>query len=444
MTREQLDGLYLTMLGIFIFIFLGLAFEIANPTSLSDFKALYYPARTLVQQRDPYAVTEVMRAYLAEGKSNLADTAKEHQIATQNLYPPTALLLIAPVALLMWGPAHVLWLIICIGCFIVAVFLISNLGATYEPAFAGLLVFLVLANSELLVLTGNIAGVSISLGAVAVWCFLQERFVVAGVLCLAISLAVKPHETCLVWLYFLLAGGVYRKRALQSLLVVLAIGLPAVLWVWHLSPNWLQEMHTNLIAFSQHGAMNDPGPASSGGHGPDMLINLQTVFSLLRDDPRFYNPASYLVCALLLLFWAGITLWAKPSRRRVWLALASVAALSMLPVYHRQLDAKLLLLTVPACAMLWAEGGLTGKLALLVNSTAFVFTGDLSWSIILGVIGKLNLPATHLVSQIFVAAQALPAPLALLFMCIFYLWVYARSARDLADDKSALGRVAQA
>jgi len=34
----------------------------------------------------------------------------------------------------------------------------------------------------------------------------------------------------------------------------------------------------------------------------------------------------------------------------------------MLVTYHRPFDAKLLLLAVPACAMLWAEGGRIGGL----------------------------------------------------------------------------------
>ena len=61
---------------------------------------------------------------------------------------------------------------------------------------------------------------------VAVWCFIRERFVPAGILCLAVSLAVKPQDAGLVWLYFLLVGGVYPKRALQTLVAMLALGLP--------------------------------------------------------------------------------------------------------------------------------------------------------------------------------------------------------------------------
>jgi hypothetical protein len=88
----------------------------------------------------------------------------------------------------------------------------------------------------------------VSLSAVAVWCFLRERFVLAGILCLAVALAVKPQDSGLVWLYFLRAGGVYRKRALQTLLATAVLSLPGVLWVWHASPHWFAEWQSNVAA----------------------------------------------------------------------------------------------------------------------------------------------------------------------------------------------------
>ena len=168
------------------------------------------------------------------------------------------------------------------------------------------------------------------------------------------------------------------------------------------------------------------GCLRTGAHGLNMLVSLQAVISVFRDDPRIYNPVSYLVFAPLLLVWAFITLRSRPAPRRTWLALAAIAALTMLPVYHRQTDTRLLLLTIPACAMLWAEGGLIGWLAILINSAGFVLNGDLSWAIFFGLISHLRLPATPLSGQILVAVQAFPAPLILLVMGIFYLWVYAR------------------
>ena len=189
------------------------------------------------------------------------------------------------------------------------------------------------------------------------------------------------------------------------------------------------ELHANLLAISARGGLVDPGHASMAGHGLAMVISLQAVFSFMRDDPQFYNLASYLVCAPLLLIWAIVTLRNRPSPRQAWLGLAVIAALSMLPVYHRQYDAKLLLLAVPACVLLWAEGDAVGRLALGVTAAGIFVTGDLPWVAVLGLIRWMHLPATWLMQQVVAAVQVLPVPLILLLMSVFYLWVYARQSR---------------
>jgi hypothetical protein len=330
--------------------------------------------------------------------------------------------------MLPWGPAHLLWLMLTIGSLIFASFLIWNLGADDAPIVSGALIGVLLANSEVLVITGNAAGIAISLCVVAVWCFLRERFIPAGILCLALSLALKPHDTGLVWLCFLLVGGVHRRRALQTLLVAVAINLPVILWVTYVAPNWVGELRANILAYSAHGGINDPGLSSIGAHGLGMMVSLQTVISVFWEEPRFYNLVTCLICAPLLLLWAFTALRSRPSAKRTWLALAAIAAFTMLPVYHRQIDTRLLLLTVPACAMLWAEGGVIGRLALLINSAAFVLTGDLPWVVVLSLIGRLHLSATRLSGWIVMAVQVFPIPLILLLMGIFYLWVYVRSS----------------
>ena len=197
----------------------------------------------------------------------------------------------------------------------------------------------------------------------------------------------------------------------------------------------MQELSSNISSLSVHGGLNDPSPASSGAHGIGMVISLQAVLSFFRDDPRFYNPAAYLICGVLLLVWSFKTLRSRITPAGGWLALAAVAPLSLLPVYHRQGDAILLLLTVPACAMLWAEGGRVARLALLVNAAGFVLTGDVTWAIILGPLNDLHLTLTRQAGQILVAALVFPAPLILLTMAIFYLWMYMRRAQNPASPE---------
>jgi hypothetical protein len=76
--------------------------------------------------------------------------------------------------------------------------------------------------------------------------------------------------------------------------------------------------------------------------------------------------------------------------------------------------------------MLWAKGGLIGRLALLVNTAGFVVTGDLSWAIYYGLTNNLYLSRAGLSGQILTAVQVFTVPLILVVMGDFYLWVYLR------------------
>jgi hypothetical protein len=426
MTKARLDGLYFLLIGSVVFLFLSAVLQNASAPTI-DFRGLYYPARCLLQHCDPYREGEVLRFYQAAGADSSVDSVTAiHSHFLRNPYPPTAFSLTVPFAMLPWEPARVLWMMLTVSSLILASFLAWDLGADDAPILSGAMIGFLIVNVEAIMILGNAAGILVSLCAVAVWCFLRERFIPAGILCLAVSLAVKPQNAGLVWLYFFLAGGAYRKRAWQTLLATIAIGLPTVLWVWHVVPHWIEEWHSNALPALNVTGLTDPGLAPTGGHGPFMVMDLQVVFNFFWNDPRIYNSAAYLVCAPLLLVWAIVTLRSRPSPTRARLALAAIVPLSLLPVYHRLYDAKLLLLTVPACAMLWAGGGLAGRLALLVNAGAFVLTGDLLWSVFYAFITTLHLPAAGLPGRMLMAAQVFPAPLILLVMAIFYLWVYAR------------------
>jgi hypothetical protein len=261
----------------------------------------------------------------------------------------------------------------------------------------------------------------------------------AGILCLAISLAIKPHDAGLVWLYFLLAGAPYRKRALQSLLITAVLGLSAFLWLSLAAPHWMQDWQSNLSTIASPGGINEPGPVALTGRSAFAVIDLQAAISVFRDDPRIYNPASYLFCGALLLAWAARTLRSSFSRTRAWIAMAAIVPITMLVTYHRPWDAKLLMLTVPACAMLWAEGGPIAWIALLVNSMGMLLTADITLAIISNIANKLHLDTTNIFGQMLTVVMIRPASLILLVMSMFYLWVYLRREFPQAKNIMAPG-----
>jgi hypothetical protein len=256
---------------------------------------------------------------------------------------------------------------------------------------------------------------------------------VAGVLCLAISLALKPHDTGLVWLFLLLARGAYRKRALQTLVVTVALSVPAAFWVTQSSPHWMMELHNNLAATSATGDISDPGPTSMSAGSFPMIIDLQTVISVFRDDPRIYNPVTYLLCVALMGLWAFTTLRSSISPKRDWLALAAIAPLTILVTYHRSYDARLLLLTVPACAILWTEGGRTRWLALGMNTLAILLTADIPLAFFFHLTSNYHWDPASLSGKMLTVLLLRPAPLILLAIALFYLWVYMRFVFDRAS-----------
>ncbi|MGA2219593.1 MAG: glycosyltransferase family 87 protein, partial [Terracidiphilus sp.] len=426
------------LFGCAVFLVLGFSVGLTARVPMIDFKPIYLSARCLIEHGDPYSESDMTRVYQAQKSIPYANTEVMREAGTRIIYLPTVFLIAVPFAILPWNAAHVLWMMLVVGSILVAAFLMWSTAADYAPIISGILTGLFIANSEVLIVLTNAAGVAVGLCVVAVWCLLRERFVAAGVLCLAISLAIKPQDGGLVWLYFFLAGGLYRKRALQTLAATLAIGLPGVLWVSLAVPNWITEWRANILAFSTNGGLVDP--ARGGRNVAETLVNLQRVTCALWSDPHIYNAAAYLFCAPLLLAWMFFVLCSKPSPASAWLALAAIAPLSLLPVYHHIYDAKLLLLTVPACAMLWKKGGSTAKLALLVNVAALALAGDLSFALLLASARSL---AGGLSGPMKVALEAMPIPLGLYILSMFYLWIFMRnySTHDLAAGTTERSRV---
>jgi hypothetical protein len=213
---------------------------------------------------------------------------------------------------------------------------------------------------------------------------------------------------------------------------MMVLALPALFWVSSVAPQWRPELRANLSTTSAHGDISDPGPDSIHAKGSaDIIIDLQTVASIFRDDPRFYNPLSYLICGGLLLVWSITTLRTQMAAGAAPFALASIAALSMLATYHRPYDAKLLLLAMPACAVLWSEGGLEAWIALGVTTAATVLTGDIPLGILAMLTKNLNASTMGFMQKIITLPLIRPAPLALLAMAIFYLWIYVHRARKI-------------
>jgi hypothetical protein len=408
-----------------VFLVIGSALRHVSPIEMGDFKVVYYSARCLLQNGDPYKESDVLRVYQAEGRENPSEPIPDRQVKTRFFYPPTAFLFTLPFAVVGFSAGKVLWTILLAASLILASLLVWDIGASYAPLVSGALAGALLMNSFWLYMVGNAAAIAVSLCVIAVWSFYRERFLLLGVLCLAVSLAVKPNDSGLVWLFLLLAGRPFRKRALQAFAAFAVLSFPIILWVTHVSPHWLAELRSNMASFFTIGGIVDPAVTGMAGRNMDSLVQLQSFISVLFRRPAAYNFISTAVCAPLILFGALLTVVRGRTAHGIWLALAVAAPLSMLPTYHLQHDAKLLLLTIPACAMLWSQRNPVGRLALLFTSAAIVISGDIFSGVRIVLTHGILVPKANLPSELTTAVLTRPAPLILLATAIFYLCRYA-------------------
>jgi hypothetical protein len=430
MKRSRVDSLCFLVLGSAAFLLFGFLQSKAG-FPLMDFRVVYYSAQCLLHHCDPYSQSDVLRLYAQHADLSWA-SATDRLVLGGNPYLPTEFSFTFLFGLMPFGPAQLLWLVLIAGGAILASFAVWDLSADHAPVIAAILLCFCLANSGSVIYFGNPAGVAVPLCILATWCFIRERLVKSGVLCLAFSLVLKPQDAGLIWLFFLLWGGIFRRRALQTLAVVAALSLPATLWVTHVSPHWLRELRSIEQQFFEHGGINNPNSA----HGTLAITSLQPIFSYFWDNPRIYHILTFVVCAPLLAVWLAVTVKSRPSRAKPYFALAAIAVLSLLPVYHRQYDAKIIILTIPALAMLWSEGGSTRWIALFVSLQGYLLTADLAWTIFVGYLVKshlLHMNEAGNFGPTMTPVMNFPVPISLLIMGMFYLWVYARRAHSRSD-----------
>lgn len=412
-----------------------------GPLKMPDFAAIYYAGRCALHHHDPYNPDQLLADFRAETAGAPVDplgAKKARDVLTICDNVPTALLLVLPLALLPWALAANTWMILTAALLALAAYLAWDLAGNRSPLLAGTMAAFLLANCEALLIVGNLAGLTIGLCVVAIWCFLKDRYALAGVVLLGISLVLKPHDSGLIWLYFLLAGGAVRKRALQSLAVAAGLCALAAIWIAPVSLHWIPELRNNLSALSAPNGASDPYLSGSTSRTGGGIIDLQAAVSIFKNDPRFYNLFSYLVSGSLILAWGIAVLRRRFSQESALFALAAISALSMLPIYHRPNDAKLLMLAIPACAALWAAKGPRRWMALAFTAAAILGSSDIPLLSLTIVTRNLPTYPTTLSARLLDLLLLQPVSLILLATGCFYLWVFWRFGAARVEPRQAV------
>ncbi len=470
----QLLGLCLVLLGCLAFARRGYLDERTTLQGF-DFKPVYSSTLCLIEGCDPYDSAQIEQAYLRHG----GDASDLRPFRPWNAnYPPSALFLTIPLALLPFPLARTLWLGLGMLLFCAAALASADLctacpgpqdrsSANRRHPFgvlgvqAALAVFV--ASSTILVMLGQPAMYSISLVVLAVWSFLRRRALPLGVLAFAVSLTLKPHIGALLWLFFLLSSGgdssvpatghaaartvSHRRLALYTLAATLVLMAPGLMLAAHhpASAHWPQELHHNLVEIASSGQASNPGPTNDEVAS---IASLEALFALRHDSPHFYNLAAY--ATFLPFFLAWLYLLPRRSGQAVshrttgrgnvsaadLTALAAAAALSFLPIYHRQYDTRLLLLIFPAVAALACRYRWLGSAALALSALATVTLSHQFVHLAPTMAARLVRHGKALHGVPWLALNR-PLPLTLLLLSAFFLYAMFRVAAEDAPDGQA-------
>jgi Glycosyltransferase family 87 len=307
-----------------------------------DFTAVYCGARCLLHGCDPYDTRQLSLEYGHAGGTDPAFQNGRWPAAYPPVYPPAVFVVVSPVSLLGFPAARVAWFLLNAGLFAWAVTLVLSACPENYRWLANLLAACFLVSGLVLLRAGQPACAAVCLLVIAWALFRRQKHMVLAACLLCLSLAIKPQIGGLVALYLLIekANRRYVAAAMAGAVAILVLGA-GMLQLHPGSQTWLADLRGNVADSLLPGHINDPSSPSAGE------VNLQSAAIIAVPDAKIASLLTYGVVLILLALWAvalAKTRWSESSR---FLGLGALVVFSMLPVYHRDYDIILLLLTIP-------------------------------------------------------------------------------------------------
>jgi Glycosyltransferase family 87 len=328
----------------------------------NDFVPVYTGARCLLHGCNPYDTRQLEQQFFQAGGH--AQELPSWQIDVP-VYPPSTFLVLSPLALLKFPFARVLWFLMN-GClFVSAARMIQIICPRPHRWLATILVSYFVITAEIVLVLGQPAVFAISLVVIACCLFLRSRFLGFGALLFLLSLSLKPQIGGLIVLYLLLKR-IHWRWAAAAMVGAGAMLVVASLMLTHQpqSAAWGSTLRGNLSATLSPGGSADPRPENYQAIGD---LNLQTLTSIFFAQTRTFNAAAYAVFAVLLAVGILVVLRNQLSGEMQWVALAALTILSLIPVYHRFYDSRLLLLSIPAVVIIFGRNRLFGGVLALLT-----------------------------------------------------------------------------
>ncbi|MGO9641193.1 MAG: glycosyltransferase family 87 protein [Candidatus Acidiferrales bacterium] len=322
-----------------------------------DFAAPYVEARCWLKGVNPYDPNAYLAEWRATGGYGLEVLGGRGASATP--YVPAFLPLVAPLAVLPWTIARVLWIAITCALVLLLAGCASRIrGPTaLDEKLLILAIVLMAPATHTLIWTGNVTLVSV-LCCVAgyYWSEQRDRAILAGIM-VALCAAAKPQIGVCVLLFYLVSR---KWRLLATAFATLGV-LTAVFWIWLLrhGASWVQPYLTMMHNYLGPGMSTDFA-------GTDIrrfnLLNVQVILSTFVSKRNLSNGLGIMLVMGMFSIWLFYFARVRTQEERL-LAFGTLLTLGILPVYHRVYDT--LLLVVPA---VWAIGNFAPSWRTLVRT----------------------------------------------------------------------------
>jgi hypothetical protein len=333
----------------------------------NDFVPVYTGARCLLHGCNPYDTSQLEQQFYEAGGH--ATELPSWQIDVP-VYPPSTFLVLSPLALLRFPVARVLWFLLN-GCLLVtAARLIQDMSPSQHRWLTTILVSYFVITAEIVLVLGQPAVFAISLVIIGSYLFLRDRFLPAGASLFLLSLAVKPQIGGLIVLYLLLRR-IHWRYAAMAMAGACALLLSASLILGHhpRSAAWASTLRTNLSATLSPGGSADPRPENQQAIGD---LNLQSLTSIVFPEARTFNAVAYSAFLVLLALGVLVVLRTSANQETHLISLAALSVLTLMPVYHRFYDTRLLLLSIPAVGIVFQKRRLLGALIAILTFLATI------------------------------------------------------------------------
>jgi hypothetical protein len=364
---RRIFGILLLLAALAQFGVRGLE-RVRSEVPLWDFASVFAASRAWIHRQNPYDLPVVLTTWHQAGIYSDRDVS---YFAT--VYPPNSLAMLIPFALLPATIAMWAWLALTLALVVLQFAALADLAGLPLRDPRTLILFaasLASAPFQFAILSGQLSMPAISLGIIAVWCAARDRRLLAGVI-LGLACAIKPQIGAPFVAYYLLS----RRWSVAGIAILISgIIAGGALIAMHLAHiDWYTGWKQSIALTTRIGGVNDYGWA---GDFRDEIMDLKMLLVSLVHDPRMLRIAVEAISAILAIWYLRVFRSKSLQGRDQLLMLAGLAAVSLLPIYHRVYDAALL-----TTALAWALAELDGprrriSIVLLIPMAVFLIPYD--------------------------------------------------------------------